>query len=111
MRRVHSRCLLIADTCTARGPRNCRAAPWAANEAGTSVIASGGPTGLWSSRARLHGYPAAPQAAGPGLDEALARRDCFPVAGVLGERGLRAPGDLSEAGFNDAPVAAWASPA
>jgi DNA-binding LacI/PurR family transcriptional regulator len=34
----------------------------------------------------------------------------FGVLQALGERGLRAPGDLSLVGFDDVPVAAWASP-
>lgn len=35
----------------------------------------------------------------------------FGVLQALGERGLRAPGDLSVVGFDDVPVASWASPA
>ena len=35
----------------------------------------------------------------------------FGVLQALGERGLRAPGDLSVVGFDDVPVASWATPA
>jgi DNA-binding LacI/PurR family transcriptional regulator len=35
----------------------------------------------------------------------------FGVLQALGERGLRAPGDLSVIGFDDVPVASWATPA
>jgi DNA-binding LacI/PurR family transcriptional regulator len=35
----------------------------------------------------------------------------FGVLQALGERGLRAPGDLSVVGFDDVPVADWATPA
>lgn len=35
----------------------------------------------------------------------------FGVLQALGERGLRAPDDLSVVGFDDVPVAAWATPA
>jgi DNA-binding LacI/PurR family transcriptional regulator len=35
----------------------------------------------------------------------------FGVLQTLGERGLRAPDDLSVVGFDDVPVAAWATPA
>jgi DNA-binding LacI/PurR family transcriptional regulator len=35
----------------------------------------------------------------------------FGVLQALGERGLRAPDDLSVVGFDDVPVASWASPA
>jgi DNA-binding LacI/PurR family transcriptional regulator len=106
------------------------------------IAVIGGPSGLWSSQARLDGCRAALQAAGLSLDEALVCRDYFSVAGgrtqaaallarpepptaivagndsqafgvlqALGERGLRAPGDLSVVGFDDVPVASWASPA
>ncbi len=34
----------------------------------------------------------------------------FGVLQALGDRGLRAPGDLSVVGFDDVPVAAWATP-
>ncbi len=34
----------------------------------------------------------------------------FGVLQALGERGLRAPGDLSVVGFDDVPVASWAAP-
>jgi DNA-binding LacI/PurR family transcriptional regulator len=35
----------------------------------------------------------------------------FGVLQALGERGLRAPGNLSVVGFDDVPVASWATPA
>ena len=35
----------------------------------------------------------------------------FGVLQALGERGLRAPEDLSVVGFDDVPVASWATPA
>ena len=35
----------------------------------------------------------------------------FGVLQALGERGLRAPGDVSVIGFDDVPVASWATPA
>jgi DNA-binding LacI/PurR family transcriptional regulator len=35
----------------------------------------------------------------------------FGVLQALGERGLRAPGDFSVVGFDDVPVASWATPA
>ena len=35
----------------------------------------------------------------------------FGVLQALGERGLRAPDDLSVVGFDDVPVASWATPA
>ena len=35
----------------------------------------------------------------------------FGVLQALGERGLRAPDDLSVIGFDDVPVATWATPA
>jgi len=35
----------------------------------------------------------------------------FGVLQALGERGLRAPADLSVIGFDDVPVASWATPA
>jgi DNA-binding LacI/PurR family transcriptional regulator len=35
----------------------------------------------------------------------------FGVLQALGEQGLRAPGDLSVVGFDDVPVASWATPA
>jgi DNA-binding LacI/PurR family transcriptional regulator len=35
----------------------------------------------------------------------------FGVLQALGERGLRAPGDMSVIGFDDVPVATWATPA
>jgi DNA-binding LacI/PurR family transcriptional regulator len=34
----------------------------------------------------------------------------FGVLQALGDRGLRAPGDLSVVGFDDVPIATWASP-
>jgi DNA-binding LacI/PurR family transcriptional regulator len=99
----------------------------------------GGPPGLWSSQARLDGYRAALQAAGLSPDEALIRRGDFMVAagraqarelltlpepptavvagndsqafGVLQALGERGPDDLSVVGFDDVPVAAWATPA
>lgn len=35
----------------------------------------------------------------------------FGVLQAMGERGLRAPGDVSVVGFDDVPVASWATPA
>jgi LacI family transcriptional regulator len=35
----------------------------------------------------------------------------FGVLQAMGERGLHAPGDLSVIGFDDVPVASWATPA
>jgi DNA-binding LacI/PurR family transcriptional regulator len=35
----------------------------------------------------------------------------FGVLQALGERGLRAPDDLSVVGFDDVPVASWSTPA
>ncbi|MGD0064902.1 MAG: LacI family DNA-binding transcriptional regulator [Streptosporangiaceae bacterium] len=80
----------------------------------------GGPPGLWSSRARLDGHRAALRAAGLAADEGLVRQGDFTLSGgrtqarellTLAERGLRAPADLSVVGFDDVPVASWATPA
>jgi LacI family transcriptional regulator len=45
------------------------------------IAAIGGPTNLWSSRARVDGYRAAMLEAGLPVDEQLVRRDQFSVAG------------------------------
>jgi DNA-binding LacI/PurR family transcriptional regulator len=88
----------------------------------------GGPPGLWSSRARLDeslvrrsdfslsggraqagellSLPQPPTAVVAGNDG-----QAFGVLQALGERGLRAPDDLSVVGFDDVPVASWAAPA
>ena len=106
------------------------------------IAVIGGPSSLWSSRARLDGYRAAMLEAGLPLDDQLIRRDDFGPAGgrrqatqlldltdrptgivagndaqafgvlqALGDLRLRAPDDVSVVGFDDVPVASWASPA
>jgi DNA-binding LacI/PurR family transcriptional regulator len=106
------------------------------------IAVIGGPSSLWSSRARLDGYRAAMLEAGLPLDDQLIRRDDFgpeggrrqatqllglaePPTGIvagndaqafgvlqaLGDLRLRAPDDVSVVGFDDVPVATWASPA
>lgn len=56
--------------------------------------------------AELLALPRPPTALVAGNDS-----QAFGVLQVLGERGLRAPDDLSVVGFDDVPVAAWATPA
>jgi LacI family transcriptional regulator len=56
--------------------------------------------------AELLALPQPPTALVAGNDS-----QAFGVLQVLGERGLRAPDDLSVVGFDDVPVAAWATPA
>lgn len=56
--------------------------------------------------ARLLALPEPPTAIVAGNDS-----QAFGVLQDLGERGLRAPADLSVVGFDDVPVASWATPA
>ena len=55
---------------------------------------------------RLLALPQPPTAIVAGNDS-----QAFGVLQALGERGLRAPGDVSVVGFDDVPVATWATPA
>jgi DNA-binding LacI/PurR family transcriptional regulator len=55
---------------------------------------------------RLLDRPEPPTAIVAGNDS-----QAFGVLQALGERGLRAPGDMSVIGFDDVPVATWATPA
>jgi DNA-binding LacI/PurR family transcriptional regulator len=55
---------------------------------------------------RLLALPDAPTAIIAGNDS-----QAFGVLQALAERGLRAPGDVSVIGFDDVPVASWATPA
>ena len=55
---------------------------------------------------RLLALPEAPTAIIAGNDA-----QAFGVLQALAERGLRAPGDVSVIGFDDVPVASWATPA
>jgi DNA-binding LacI/PurR family transcriptional regulator len=55
--------------------------------------------------ALLLAVPAPPTAIVAGNDN-----QAFGVLQALGERGLRAPGDMSVIGFDDIPVATWATP-
>lgn len=105
------------------------------------IGAIGGPTDLWSCRARLDGYRSALLRAGLPSDEQLICYDellpeggrrqagrlldldnrptaiaaandaqAFGVLQALAERGLAAPRDVSVIGFDDLPIAAWATP-
>jgi DNA-binding LacI/PurR family transcriptional regulator len=88
-------------------------------ELGHRRIGAIGQEAVWSGRARLAGYRAAMLAAGLGLELAdaptaiVAGNDAqaFGVLQALAERGLRAPDDVSVIGFDDVPVASWATPA
>lgn len=106
------------------------------------IATIGGPSTLWSSRARVDGYRAAMLEAGLPLEESFIRRDAFSLDGgrrqatdllsmadrptaivtgsdaqafgvlqALGQLRLRAPDDVSVVGFDDVPVANWATPA
>jgi DNA-binding LacI/PurR family transcriptional regulator len=103
------------------------------------IGAISGPDDLWSCRARLDGYHAALRRAGLPVDDALVHCDeltaeaglrqarkllglpdpptaimagndaqAFGVLQALGERG--APDDVSVTGFDDLPIATWATP-
>jgi DNA-binding LacI/PurR family transcriptional regulator len=55
---------------------------------------------------RLLALPSPPTAIVAGNDS-----QAFGVLQALGQRGLRAPADLSVVGFDDVPIASWATPA
>jgi DNA-binding LacI/PurR family transcriptional regulator len=63
------------------------------------------PDGARDTTARLLAMPDPPTAVVAGNDG-----QAFGVLQALGDRGLSAPRDLSVIGFDDVPIAAWASP-
>jgi DNA-binding LacI/PurR family transcriptional regulator len=63
------------------------------------------PDGARDAAAALLNLPEPPTAVVAGNDA-----QAFGVLQALGERGLRAPDDLSVIGFDDVPIASWASP-
>ena len=73
------------------------------SSAGTTSAREGRPARRPASCSR---WPQPPTAIVAGNDP-----QAFGVLQALGERGLRAPDDLSVVGFDDVPVASWATPA
>jgi DNA-binding LacI/PurR family transcriptional regulator len=87
----------------------CRAALQAAGLSPDKALIRQGDFMVAAGRAQareLLALPDPPTAVVAGNDS-----QAFGVLQALGERGLRAPQDLSVIGFDDVPVASWASPA